>query len=327
MTSASLPQAASEPNPFDPGERSILECAHGGFAYDPREGHGDVYWFLQGLGILRIRRGSGSVEAVSTSDEMRALNMHNATFFLHGDEPRIAWPAESAGKIFLTDTDGNVVETIGRPTVEQYVGDARFAPTDTAFLEGRLWVTDGYGSRFVTAYDLDSSAWTKAVFGGHSPEPGIGRFGTNHGITMHRGLLWISGRYFALIHSYRPTTEFASMFALPAGSKPCDFEFFLLDDELYGVAASLDVAHGRKDTGASIYIVKMSTLEVVSTVRPRDELGLDNFVHLHNVFPVVEQGRVKLFCQAWNPGDFAVLRQVDRGSRGWGRAMIVPARW
>ncbi|MEO0478388.1 MAG: hypothetical protein AAF196_02790 [Planctomycetota bacterium] len=310
LTAEALPAEVFEPNPHAQGDRPILRFAHGGFAYDHREGHGDVYWFLQGAGILRVPRGADRVELVETDETMLGLNMHNATFFEHEGEARIAWPAEGAGRVFVTDPAGQLLHTIGRPTVEQYAGDGRFAPTDTAYLDGRLWVTDGYGSRFVTAYDLGGEAWTSAVFGGHHGEPGIGRFGTNHGITVHRGLLWVSGRYFALIHSYRPTTEFASMFALPAGSKPCDFEFFVLDDRLYGVAASLNVSAGAEGTGAAIYIVDMSTLEIVSTVRPKDELGLENFVHLHNVFPVVEDGRVRLFCQAWNPGDFAVLEQV-----------------
>ena len=54
----------------------------------------------------------------------------------------------------------------------------------------------------------------------------------------------------------------------------------------------------------------MKTLKVVSTIKPRDELGLNKFVHLHNVFPTVDDGAVTLFCQAWNGGDFAVLRQA-----------------
>ena len=58
----------------------------------------------------------------------------------------------------------------------------------------------------------------------------------------------------------------------------------------------------------------MESLKIVSTIKPNDELGLSGFVHLHNVFPTVDDGAVTLFCQALNGGDFAMLRQV--GSTG-----------
>lgn len=100
------------------------------------------------------------------------------------------------------------------------------------------------------------------------------------------------------------------MFPLPEGSKPCDFEFFVVGDKLYGVAGALSVPTGSEDEGASIYIVDMETLKVVSTIKPMDELGLERCAHLHDVFPTVDDGVVTLFCQAWNGGDFAVLTQA-----------------
>lgn len=310
VTAKALPDAVRATNPHDKRKRSILECAHGGFGYDHREGRGEVYWFLQGAGILRINRDRTQIDLLETDPMMQPLNMHNATFFEHEGAARIAWPANSGQRVFVTDEKGALIHTIGRPTANQYTEKARYSPTDTAYLDGHLWITDGYGSKYVLAYDLTKAGWTDLIFGGHSKQAEPSRFGTNHGITIHKGLLWVSGRYFARIHSYQPDTTFVNMFALPEGSRPCDFEFFVLDDKLYGVAASLDKPKGSGDTGASIYIVDMESLEVVSTIRPKDELGLEKFVHLHNVFPTVEDGRVTLFCQAWNPGDFAVLRQT-----------------
>ena len=163
------------------------------------------------------------------------------------------------------------------------------------------------------SYDLDKSDWTGTIFGGPARKAEPGRFGTNHGITIHKGLIYVAGRRFARIHSFKPDTEFAGMFPMPDGSKPCDFEFFALDGKLYGVAASLDAsADNRKkgDKGAAVFIVDMSTLKIVSTIKPKDELGLVKFTHLHNVFPTVDAEGVTLFCQSWNPGDFAILRQT-----------------
>tara|TARA_R110002072_G_scaffold302863_1_gene489300 strand:- start:1941 stop:3173 length:1233 start_codon:yes stop_codon:yes gene_type:complete len=309
VTSKALPKEVFDENPFAK-KRKILDCAHGGFAFDHRLGKGEVYWFLQGAGAMRIHTDRSKIELLATDPKMVKFNMHNATFFEHKGEGRIAWPANGGASVFVTDVDGKLLHTIGRPNMKPYSDGAGYAPTDTAYLDGKLWVTDGYASKFVMSYDLDKEEWTGTIFGGRSKKAEPGKFGTNHGITIHKGLIYVSGRYFARIHTYKPSTEFVSMFPLPEGSKPCDFEFFKQGGKLYGVAASLNKANGSKDTGAAIYIVDMETLKIVSTIKPKDELGLSRFTHLHNVFPCVEDGVVTLFCQAWNVGDFAVLRQV-----------------
>lgn len=308
-TAKDLPKMVFEENPFAK-KRRILDCAHGGFAFDHRQGKGEVYWFLQGAGAMRIHSDRSKIELLATDPKMVKFNMHNATFFEHKGKGRIAWPANGGACVFITDVDGNLLHTIGRPTMKPYSEGAGYAPTDTAYLDGKLWVTDGYASKFVMSYDLDEEKWTGTIFGGGTNKIEPGKFGTNHGITVYKGLIYIAGRAFARIHSYKPNTEFVSMFPLPEGSKPCDFEFFKQDGKLYGVAASLNKANGSKDTGAAIYIVDMETLKIVSTIKPKDELGLSRFDHLHNVFPCVDDGVVTLFCQAWNQGDFAVLRQV-----------------
>ncbi|MCB9883570.1 MAG: hypothetical protein H6834_17415, partial [Planctomycetes bacterium] len=183
----SLPKQVFEPNPFA-GEnaRPVLDYAHGGFAYDHREGKGEVYWFLQGAGILRIHRDRSKIELVETDPEMVKFNMHNATFFEHGGEGMIAWPANSGERVFVTDTEGKVLQTIGRPTVEPYATQkAGYAPTDTAYLDGLLWVTDGYASKYIMSFDVEKKAWTGTIFGGRTDKPEPGKFGTNHGITIH----------------------------------------------------------------------------------------------------------------------------------------------
>ena len=247
---------------------------------------------------------------------MLAHNLHNATFFEHRGSGRIAWPSDDSGQVFVTDTTGNLAHTIPRPTAdhfpEQYPATAKYAPTDTAYLDGRLWVTDGYGSRFVMAYDLDKKAWTDWIFGGETKKPEPGRFGTPHGISIYSGLLWVSGRFFARIHQVEATADgpvARGMFPLPEGSRPCDFEFFVKDEKLYGVAASLTTRSGSSDAGASIYIIDMESLEVVQRVRLKDDFELPRFDHIHCVLPIMEQGRLTLCCQAWNPGDFAILRE------------------
>ena len=260
--------------------------------------------------MLRVGRDRSKIDLLKTDPKMLRFNMHNATFFVHNKQARIAWPANSGASVFITDTQGKLLHTIPKPTMAPYSKGANYAPTDTAYLDGKLWVTDGYASKFVMSYDLDEKKWTGVIFGGRSRKIEPGKFGTNHGLTIHKGLLYVAGRFFARIHTYQPDTSYVSMFALPKGSKPCDFEFFLLGEKLYGVAASVNKPQGSKNTGASIFIVDMATLKIASTIKPKDESGLAGFTHLHNVFASVDDGRVTLHCQAWNGGDFAILRQV-----------------
>lgn len=312
VTSKDLPKEVFEPNPFDKRKRKILNCAHGGFAYDYREGKGDVYWFLQGGGILRVHKDRSKIEMVKTDPKMLPLNMHNATFFEHKGEAMIAWPANGGARVFITDVGGKLLRTIGRPTMDPYSKGAPYAPTDTAYLDGMLWVTDGYASKYVMPYDLNEEKWTGVIFGGRSKKIEAGKFGVNHGITIRKGLIYIADRFFARIHSYKPETKEDKMFPLPTGCKPCDFEFFVSNEKLYGVAGGLMKPAGSKDKGASVYIVDMETMKVVSTIKPKDELGLNTFTHLHDAFATVDDGVVTLFCQSWNGGDFAVLRQTSK---------------
>ena len=89
---------------------------------------------------------------------------------------------------------------------------------------------------------------------------------------------------------------------LPAGSFPCDVDF----EAGYAVVGCLHGADRSK--GAPIYILKDD--KVVSTIMPKEDLGLKNFQHIHNAVLVEREGKLFIIAQAWNPGDFAILEQV-----------------
>ena len=75
---------------------------------------------------------------------------------------------------------------------------------------------------------------------------------------------------------------------------------------LYSVVGALDGPDRSK--GAPIYILENDHL--VSTIMPKEELGLANFKHVHNaVFREIDN-RLYIIAQAWDPGDFAILEQV-----------------
>ena len=60
--------------------------------------------------------------------------------------------------------------------------------------------------------------------------------------------------------------------------------------------------------GAPIYILEDDQL--ISTVMPKEELGLSNFQHIHNAVLRQTGGKMYIIAQAWNPGDFAILEQL-----------------
>jgi hypothetical protein len=89
---------------------------------------------------------------------------------------------------------------------------------------------------------------------------------------------------------------------MPLGSLPCDI-YYLGN---YAVVGSLDGPDASK--GAPIYILENDKL--ISTVMPKEDLGLENFKHIHNAVLRQYGNKLYLIAQAWNPGDFAILEQV-----------------
>jgi hypothetical protein len=89
---------------------------------------------------------------------------------------------------------------------------------------------------------------------------------------------------------------------MPLGSLPCDIYYL----GKYAVVGSLDGPDTSK--GAPIYLLENDRL--VSTILPKEELGLTNFKHVHNAVMRELGGKLYIIAQAWNPGDFAVLEQV-----------------
>jgi hypothetical protein len=49
------------------------------------------------------------------------------------------------------------------------------------------------------------------------------------------------------------------------------------------------------------------TYEVLSTIRPKEELGIERADHIHNVIWHEHNGQLFLVCQSWNPGSYFVL--------------------
>jgi len=303
-----------------PEARKVLVNAHGGFAVDRREGKEETYFALPGAGILQISSDLKTINLVDTPDEMRSVNLHDTTIWYDADgTPYLAFPANDAGRIFTTTLDGKLVSALDAPTAaaefaqpeihDYFLGGGNFAPTAVEFLNDLYYVTTGYCNLdYVLTARLNrenhfEALWSDLAFGGKGEA--IGQFGTAHGITRPPGKvrLDIADRPHSRIDRFTRYGHYLSSLKMPSGSLPCDINYL---DEHYSVVPALDGPDKKK--GAPIYILKDEKL--VSTVMPKEDLGLENFVHIHNAALRRMNGKFYIIAQAWNPGDFAILEQA-----------------
>ena len=299
--------------------QAVLEKLHGGFGVDRREGRGETYFTVPGAGIVRLSADLGKAELIATDADMRDVNMHNATVWLDADsQAYVSYSGNDVGKVFTTAPNGALLHTLPAPaagqafdddTVTGYFRDGGpFVPTDADYLDGRLYVTTGYSPLdYVLTASVDLSdgvamSWTALAFGGRGD--GVGQFGTGHGVTISPdgAEVHVSDRKNGKIEAFTRDGAYVSTRRLPDGAWPCDVDY----EGEYGVTGCLfGLDHER---GAPIYVLKGG--EVVSTIRPKEDLGLEGFQHIHDAVLREVGGVLYIVAQAWNPGDFAILRQV-----------------
>ncbi len=309
-TSAHLPQEA----------QAVLKAAHGGFAIDRRPGKGEVYFALPGAGIIQISADLKTTKMLTTDASMRDTNMHNALFWQGGDgTPFLTFPGNAAGKIFTTGLDGKLIHTLNAPdgkkdmghpvATDYFAGRGNFVPTDVEQLDGIFYVPTGYSNLdFVLSAKILSTnpfkaEWNDLAFGGRGT--GAGQFGTGHGVTIPPGTkrIDIADRPNSEIDRFTRNGQYLSTLRMPLGSFPCDIYYM---DE-YAVVGSLYGPDRSK--GAPVYLLENDQL--VSTVMPKEDLGLANFTHVHNAVVKKMNGKLYIIAQAWNPGDFAIFEQVN----------------
>jgi hypothetical protein len=118
----------------------------------------------------------------------------------------------------------------------------------------------------------------------------------------------IADRPNARLQVHGLTGDFIASQSLPPGSWPCGTHTIQWEGRWLTVIGSL--LDPVKDRPAPIYIIDADTAEVLSTIRPKEDLGIDAVQHLHNVIWHVHQGQLYLVCQSWNPGLYFVLERA-----------------
>ena len=278
---------------------------HGGFAVD-RLGEGYLYYGMPGCGLMRIRPDLTSQEVIELPSDLKPVNFHSTKIVAFDGKRRIILPANDDEKVVIIGLDGAVDYVLGRPEFEEYADpDTPFRPTDAAAIGSRLYVADGYGANYISTADLATAKWGRTFAGITDDADEQGKFGTAHGLNVvpgghHHHHLSIADRPHARFQIFTPGGDFEEVYKLPDGSRPCGIDFHEVDGHPYGLVGSLDdPTPGRP---APIYILEADTYRVVSTLRPKEDLGLNLVDHIHNTIWYEHDGRLFLVCQAWRLG-------------------------
>lgn len=297
--------------------KTVLEKAHGGFAVDHRKGKGETYWSLPGAGILRVSASMKEVQLLATAPQMAETTMHNATIWYDRGNPFLVFPGVEVQRVFTTSLSGKLVHTLEAPRGDEFAlpvvndyfrGAGHFVPTDVEYLQGVYYIATGYSrldyvlTARVVGTQPFKAEWHDLAFGGKGTGPG--QLETGHGITIAPGSKRIDvvDRPRAEIDWFTRHGQYIGSLPTPMGSLPCDIDY--LDE--FALVPALDGPNKQK--GAPIYLYENGKL--VSTLMAKEDLGLQNFLHIHNAVLRKVDGRLYVLAQAWNPGDFAVLEQV-----------------
>lgn len=308
-----------------------LRGVHGGFAIDRRPGRGEVYFAIAGAGIVRLSGDLKSSSMIATTDAIKMHPMHNTSVWYaeanaEGDAARLIFPSVETEQVFTTDLQGKVLHTLAKPPIGTEFSDyaithyfeenGEFIPTDAVHLRGRYYIPTGYSDLdYVLTADVHDDVhggghagghvdaqWSPLGFGGRGGGPG--QFWTGHGITIGPGedQLSVTDRLNSEIDRFTTEGEYLGTVKFPTGSQPCDVDY------AHGLAVVGCLTGPDPEKSAPIYIMKDD--EIVSTILPKDELGLKRFKHVHNAVLHQVGGRLYILALSWAPGDFAVLEQV-----------------
>ena len=280
---------------------------HGGFAVDPSPG-GHIYYGMPGCGLMSIAPDLSSQEIIELPSDLKPVNFHGTTLIEFDGKRRLVLPANNDEKVVVISLDGNVDYVLSRPEFDEYQdAETPYKPTDTTFADGTLYVADGYGANYISTVDPTQGTW-QSIFAGRTDDPTAeGLFGTAHGLGAHPDghHLSIADRPHARFQHFSHGGHFHSSHGIPDNSKPCGIDFLQRGHHWYALVGSLD--DPQEGRAAPIYVLDANTYELVSTIRPKEELGVELADHIHNTVWYEHGGQLYLICQAWNPGHYFVL--------------------
>ena len=206
--------------------------AHGGFAVDSRTG--EVFFGLKGAGVIWMSPDLSEKRVLPVTNPMILEgNFHNTSVLYRADGARfLALPDNEKHRVYLMSDEGALASVLETPEAlnDYYGAGGAFNPTDTEYADGKLYVADGYSAgNYIAIANPWTAEWTSESFGGKTSKAReYGRFGTAHGITLnpYNGRLAVADRAHSRVQDFDYRGVFLKNVSLPAGSLPCDVDFF-----------------------------------------------------------------------------------------------------
>ncbi|MCC7359566.1 MAG: hypothetical protein IT317_08825 [Anaerolineales bacterium] len=296
-----LPAAAL---PFEQG-------LHGSTGADKRPGQGELYYGMPGLGILRVSADLQRQDLITLPPDLTPLNYHSTRIEQIDGQPRLVLASNDTESVIIATLAGEVDFVLRRPEYEEYADKEKaYRPTSTTADGNTLYVADGYAIQYIMLADGHTHQFT-GIFGGKTDDIHVhGKFGTAHGITRvptsaHLAVADRSNYRVELtdLHGHHTASH-----PMPKNSRPCGIDYTHYNGRWYAVVGSLD--DPQPGRAAPIYVLDADNYQVISTIRPKEDLGIELADHIHNVIWHQHNGQLYLVAQAWNPGWYFVLGLV-----------------
>ena len=283
---------------------------HGGFAIDST-GAGTVYYGMPGCGIVSIDPDLQKQHVIRLPEQIESFNFHGTTITELGGEKRLILPANNNESVCVITLDGQIDYILPRPLFNEYSSQEKpYKPTDTVVVGDQLYIADGYGSNHIVSANVATREWNQ-IFGGKTEDSKEdGKFTTAHGIgfnPIHKKLD-ITDRPNSRIQVHDIGGIFVASHQLLPGSFLCGIDYIEYQDHWYAAIACLNDPDENRP--APILIIDVETYQLLSIIRPKEELNIELAQHMHNVVFHIYDNQLYLICQAWNPGHYFVLQKI-----------------
>ncbi|MEO1288743.1 MAG: hypothetical protein AAFV93_13325 [Chloroflexota bacterium] len=272
----------------------------------------EMYYALLNVGVVKLSADMQTHTIVPLPDNLKTMNFHSVRLCIIKGEKRLILTANDHQQVIVMKLDGTADVTLGRPTLEPYQSeDAVYKPTDTVLVGDKLYIADGYGDQYIVIADMTSREWVSYFGGKTENRTEQGKFRTAHSIvlTPDGQNLLIVDRWNSRLQIHDVDSQFVASQPLPYNAWLCGIDFIEWNGQHYGVIACLYDVDEDKKYPAPIYIVDDS-YQIISTIRPKEDFGIQEAQRLHNAIWHVYDNRLFLVCHSWNIGKYFILEQI-----------------